>query len=231
MIPLHDTVPTRRAPVVTLTLIGANVAVWLLYQLPDLPRSVAELGFRPCEVDRSCALEGEPWPVTALTAMFLHGDWLHLLGNMLFLWIFGNNVEDAMGRVRFLLFYVLAGLAATALQTWVTLTLGSPGEAEIPMVGASGAIAGVLGAYFLLFPLARVVVLLFLPLPVPVEVPALAFLGFWFLFQLWQGGFSLVAPDSVGGIAFFAHVGGFVFGLLLGRRLAARRRPRIAGPW
>ncbi|MCS7005931.1 MAG: rhomboid family intramembrane serine protease [Thermoleophilia bacterium] len=231
MIPLHDTVPTRRRPVVTLALIGANVAVWLLYQLPDLPRSVADLGFRPCEVVGSCAPYGASWPVNALTAMFLHGDWLHLLGNMLFLWIFGNNVEDAMGRARYLVFYVLAGLIATALQTWVTLTVGSPGEGEVPMVGASGAIAGVLGAYFFLLPLARVVVLVLLPLPVPIEVPALVFLGFWFLFQLWQGGFSLVAADSVGGIAFFAHVGGFAFGLAAARAFAPRRRPRIAGPW
>jgi membrane associated rhomboid family serine protease len=156
VIPLHDNVPTRSFPLVTLALIAVNAAVWLLYQVPDLDRSVVELGFFPCEVEGSCREHGEPWPVNAVTAMFLHGGWLHIIGNMLFLWIFGNNVEDAMGRLPFLVFYLLAGLAATALQAWVTLALGSPAAAEIPNVGASGAIAGVLGAYFVLFPFARV---------------------------------------------------------------------------
>ena len=232
MIPLHDSVPTRTFPVVTLAIIAANVAVWLFYQVPQLERSVVELGFLPCEVEQSCSDPGVPWPLDAVSAMFAHGGWLHIIGNMLFLWIFGNNVEDAMGRSRFVVFYFAAGFAATALQAFVTLGLGSPLEAEIPNVGASGAIAGVLGAYFVLFPLARVIglvpILFFL---IPIEVPAIIFLGLWFLFQLWQGGFSLVAPDVAGGVAFFAHIGGFVFGLVAVRAFTVRRRPRIAGPW
>jgi membrane associated rhomboid family serine protease len=150
--------------------------------------------------------------------MFAHASWLHIIGNMLFLWIFGNNVEDAMGRARFLVFYLLAGLAATALQATVTLTMGNPVEAQIPNVGASGAIAGVLGAYFLLYAAARVIALvpLFLFL-LPVELPAVLLIGVWFLFQLWQGGFSLISPGAAGGVAFFAHIGGFAFGLFDGR--------------
>jgi membrane associated rhomboid family serine protease len=163
--------------------------------------------------------------------MFAHGGWLHIIGNMLFLWIFGNNVEDAMGRIRFIVFYFLAGFAATGLQAAVTLGLGSRQEAEIPNVGASGAIAGVLGAYLVLFPLARVIALipLFILL-LPVEVPAMIFLGLWFLFQLWQGGFSLIAPGAGGGVAFFAHIGGFLFGVLAVRLFAIHRRYRICGP-
>jgi membrane associated rhomboid family serine protease len=141
--------------------------------------------------------------------MFMHGSWLHIIGNMLFLWIFGNNVEDAMGKLRFLVFYLLAGLAATALQTAVTLAAGSDMAAAVPNLGASGAVSGVLGAYLVLLPTARVLTILFYFI---VEVRAYLFLGFWFLFQLWQGGFSLVQPDAGGGVAFFAHIGGFVFG-------------------
>jgi membrane associated rhomboid family serine protease len=155
--------------------------------------------------------------------MFAHGDWLHIIGNMLFLWIFGNNVEDALGRIRFLGFYLAAGVAATALQTAATLGFGSPEDATIPNIGASGAIAGVLGAYLLLFPLARVVTLVFLFL---VEIPAMFFLVTWFVFQLWLGSFSLVEPQAGGGIAFFAHVGGFVFGVLTIRLFMLRRAPR-----
>jgi membrane associated rhomboid family serine protease len=218
--------------VVTVSLLAANAAVWLFYQVPQLERSVLELGFLPCEVEQSCSDPGVPWPLDAVSAMFMHGSWLHLGGNMLFLWIFGNNVEDVLGKIRYVVFYLLAGFAATALQASVTLGLGSQFEAEIPNVGASGAIAGVLGAYLLLFPLARVIGLIpiffFL---IPIEVPAMIFLGLWFLFQLWQGGFSLIAPDAAGGVAFFAHIGGFVFGIVAARAFTVHRRPRIAGPW
>jgi membrane associated rhomboid family serine protease len=139
---------------------------------------------------------------------------------MLFLWIFGNNVEDAMGRLRFLVFYLLAGLAATAVQTFVTLQYSGVPDASIPNVGASGAIAGVLGAYLVLLPSAMVLTLIgFFLIP----IPAVFFLGFWFLFQLWEGGYSVTHPDQGGGVAFFAHVGGFVFGVLLVRVFAVRR--------
>ena len=123
MLPLRDNVPTRSFPIVTVALIVANVLVWVLYQLPDLQGSVNELAYHPCEVENSCPTVGQDWQLTALTSMFMHGSWLHLLGNMLFLWIFGNNVEDALGRVRYLLFYLVGGFAATAAQTFVTLAL------------------------------------------------------------------------------------------------------------
>src|SRR6266487_5405671 len=139
MLPLRDNVPTRTFPIVTVALIGINVAVWLFYQLPHLDRSVHDLAFHPCEVNGSCAQIDKGWPITALTSMFMHGSWLHIAGNMLFLWIFGNNVEDALGRLRFLLWYVAAGLAATALQTFVTLHYSTAQGASIPNIGASGA--------------------------------------------------------------------------------------------
>ena len=212
MFPLKDNVPTRSFPLVTVALIAANAAVWILYQLPDLDGSVTELAYQPCEVVSSCpagTAVGEGWEVTWLTSMFMHGSWLHIIGNMLFLWIFGNNVEDTMGKVRFLAFYLLAGLAATALQTVVTLAAGSDMAAAVPNLGASGAVSGVLGAYLVVLPNAKVLTLVFYFL---LEVPAFLFLGAWFLFQLWEGGFSLTQPEVGGGIAFFAHVGGFVFG-------------------
>jgi membrane associated rhomboid family serine protease len=214
MFPLKDNVPTRSFPFVTVLLIAINVAVWLFYQVPDLDASVNELAYHPCEVEDSCPVVGEDWHITALTSMFMHGDWLHIGGNMLFLWIFGNNVEDAMGHVRFLVFYLLSGFAATALQTYVTLDFGTEFEATIPNLGASGAVSGVLGAYLILLPRASVLLLIFIGLIFIREVPAAFFLGFWFLFQLWQGGFSLVEPQAGGGVAFFAHIGGFAFGLL-----------------
>jgi membrane associated rhomboid family serine protease len=148
---------------------------------------------------------------------------------MLFLWIFGNNVEDALGHAVFLVWYLAAGLAAAALQTAVTLAFAGPAGASIPNVGASGAIAGVLGAYVVLLPAARVltafiiVFLVFLR-----EIPAVLFIGIWFLFQLWEGSFAIIKPQSGGGVAFFAHIGGFVFGLLTIRVFAGQRplRPR-----
>jgi membrane associated rhomboid family serine protease len=227
MFPIKDNVPTRTFPIVTVLLIGVNAAVWLFYQVPDLEASVMELAYQPCEVDDSCAgrSTGEDWHVTALTSMFMHGDWLHIIGNMLFLWIFGNNVEDAMGHVRFLVFYLLAGFGATALQTFVTLQYGSDLDATIPNLGASGAVSGVLGAYLLLLPRASVLILIFLGLILIREVPAFLFLGFWFLFQLLQGGFSIVQPQEGGGVAFFAHIGGFVFGMAAVYAFAARRPP------
>ena len=226
MLPLKDNVPTRTFPLVTVVLIAANVAVWIFYQLPDLNASAAELAYQPCEVDDSCppgTATGEDWPVTAVTSMFMHGSWLHLGGNMLFLWIFGNNVEDAMGKIRYLVFYFLAGFTATALQTFVTLGTQEGAETAIPNLGASGAVSGVLGAYLILLPTASVLTIVFYVL---VPVPAFLFLGVWFIFQLWSGGLELTAPNEEGGVAFFAHVGGFVFGMLtVSLFTAGRRRP------
>jgi membrane associated rhomboid family serine protease len=225
VLPLKDNVPTRSFPLITALLIAANAAVWIFYQLPDLQGSVLELAYQPCDVTNTCppgTATGEDWEVTAVTAMFMHGGWLHLLGNMLFLWIFGNNVEDAMGKVRFLVFYFLAGFAATALQTIVTLSTASGVDTAVPNLGASGAVSGVLGAYLVLLPTARVltIVVFFL-----IEVPAFLFLGFWFLFQLWSGGVAVTHPEAEGGVAFFAHVGGFAFGMVTVRLFAAGGRP------
>ncbi len=215
MLPLKDNVPTRRAPILTVALIVANVAVWLLYENAGgagIEAAVNESAYHPCEVEDSCRQIGRDWEVTAFTSMFMHGSWAHLLGNMLFLWIFGNNVEDTLGRIRFILFYVLGGLAATALQTFVTLGYGSPAEAAIPNLGASGAIAAVLGAYILLHPggsvLTWIAPIFFVP------IPALIYLGLWFLFQLIEGGYAFTHPQEGGGVAYFAHIGGFLFGLL-----------------
>ncbi|MGZ8782423.1 MAG: rhomboid family intramembrane serine protease [Gaiellaceae bacterium] len=221
MLPLRDNVPTRSRPLVTYALILANLLVWVLYQLPNLQGSVDELAYHPCEVDNSCAVVGEDWPLTAFTSMFMHGSWAHLLGNLLFLWIFGNNVEDALGKVRFLLFYLAGGLAATAAQTFVTLTYATDLEGTIPNVGASGAISAVLGAYLVLLPRAKVLTLIFFVLR---EIPAVFFLLVWFGFQLLDGGSSLSHAQEGGGVAFFAHIGGFVFGALF-VKLVQQRRP------
>jgi membrane associated rhomboid family serine protease len=221
VLPLRDNVPTRHFPVVTAALILANVLVWVLYQLPDLQGSVDELAYHPCEVENTCPTIGQDWPLTALTSMFMHGSWAHLLGNMLFLWIFGNNIEDALGRARFLLFYLVGGFAATATQTFVTLGWGGVEEGTIPNVGASGAVSAVLGAYLLLLPRAKVLTIIFFVLR---EIPAVFFLGVWFLFQLIDGSAALVHPQEGGGVAFFAHIGGFVFGFLL-VKLVQKRRP------
>ncbi len=230
MLPLKDNVPTRTFPVVTVGLIAVNVAVWIWEYGTGVNREVLRYGYYPCTLEGPCllpaaAVQHLPWYEGVFTSMFMHGSWLHIAGNMLFLWIFGNNVEDSFGRLRFLLWYLAAGVAAAAVQTAVTLGFAGPAGASIPNIGASGAIAGVLGAYFVLLPAASVltafiiVFLVFLR-----EIPAMLFLGLWFAFQLWEGGFSVVQPQAGGGVAFFAHVGGFVFGVATAR-LMARRRP------
>jgi len=228
MIPLRDNVPTRHFPVVTLGLIAANVLVFVLYQdaggNPGFTNSVNELAYHPCEIEDSCRQVGEDWPATIFSSLFLHAGWGHLLGNMLFLWIFGNNVEDSLGRLRFILFYVLGGLAATAAQTFVTLGWGSAQDAAIPNLGASGAISAVLGAYFLLHPHGRITTFV-LPFFL-FQVPAMVFLGIYFLYQLLIGGYAFVHPEAGGGVAYFAHLGGIAFGLLTVRLFAAGR-PRF----
>src|SRR5918992_1853237 len=217
MLPLKDNVPTRTFPILTVALIVANVLVWLLYEDAGAGRgflaAVNEGAYQPCEVEDSCRQVGWDWPVNIWTSMFMHGDWMHLIGNMLFLWIFGNNVEDALGRIRYIVFYLLGGFAATALQTFITLSYGTQADAEIPNLGASGAVSAVLGAYLVLLPRASVVTVIFVIIIFIREFPAWLFLGFWFLLQLWLGSFSLVQPEAGGGVAFFAHIGGFVFGM------------------
>jgi len=214
MIPLYDNVPTRRTPVVTIALIVACVAVFL-WQLGHTPRGqeiiAYSLGFVPALLFTGKSLPPElqilPTWLTLFTATFLHGGWWHLIGNMLYLWIFGNNVEDAMGRGRFLIFYLLCGLLAALLQG-----VADP-AAEIPMIGASGAVSGILGAYLLLHPRALVVVLIPLGfLFYTVRLPAMVVLGLWFVIQFIN---SLLATSGEGGVAWLAHVGGFVAGMVL----------------
>ena len=231
MLPLKDNVPTRRFPIITVALIAGNVLAFLIYQHggqgTGFLHSVDELAYHPCEVEGSCPQVGAGWEETAFTSMFLHAGWGHLLGNMLFLWIFGNNVEDTLGRTRFLVFYIAGGLAATAAQTFVTLTFGTPQDAVIPNLGASGAISAVLGAYFVLIPQSKVLTFIvpFFIFP----VPAWVFLGVYFLYQAFIGGLSFVQPQGGGGVAYFAHIGGFAFGLLTAR-LFATGRPRPLSP-
>jgi len=226
VIPIKDNVPTSSFAVVTTGLIVANVLFYFLYQhggittVPEGP--VNELAYHPCELNDSCPVVGQDWYITALSSMFMHGSIEHLLGNMLFLWIFGNNVEDALGHGRFLAFYLASGFVATGVQTFVTLYFGTPDEATIPNLGASGAVSGVLGAYVVLLPRAKVITAIFVFFILLQEVPAWVFIGVWFLFQAWSGGFSLVNPDAGGGVAFFAHIGGFLFGLLAVRLFAVR---------
>jgi hypothetical protein len=221
MIPLSDGMRARSFPFVNVALIVANFAVWIFYELPHLNSSVLHASFYPCTVNNTC--DGpEPWGVSWITSMFMHGSWDHILGNMLFLAIFGKNVEDAYGHLKYLVFYFAGGFAATMLQTAITLGFGSRAEAHVPNLGASGAIAAVLGAFIVLYPSARIktLVLIFF-----VEIPAFVYLGFWFLYQLVEANLGLFsAKANGGGVAFFAHVGGFAFGYVVTMWLLRARR-------
>ncbi|HSC73892.1 MAG TPA: rhomboid family intramembrane serine protease [Gaiellaceae bacterium] len=227
MLPLRDNVPTRTFPLVTVALIVANFIVWF-WELSGrgLDYHLVRDGFYPCKIDGPCIAPAThatlSWWESTFTSMFMHGSWEHILGNMLFLWVFGNNVEDALGRVRFLFWYLAAGVVAAATQSFVTLVFGTVHDASVPNIGASGAIAGVLGAYFVLLPGAKVLTLIFFF--ILREIPAIWFLGIWILLQAWQGGVGLTHPDQTGGVAVFAHIGGFAFGILT-VRLVAKRRP------
>jgi membrane associated rhomboid family serine protease len=228
VLPLRDNVPTRSTPIVTIGIIVANAIVWF-WEVGGSPveQDVVNYGYYPCKLSGPCvgpALEANiPWYEEIFTSMFMHGGWEHIIGNMLFLWIFGNNVEDALGKVRFLLWYILGGIAATLVQTFVTLQFSNVQDASIPNIGASGAVAAVLGGYLLLLPRARVLSVIFLGIIFLREIPAGWFLGLWFVYQLVIGGFSLAHPEQGGGVAFFAHVGGFVFGMLTVYVFAQRR--------
>jgi membrane associated rhomboid family serine protease len=230
MLPLRDNVPTRTFPIVTVGIIVVNVIVWFweIGGKTSLETDVVHYGYYPCKIEGPCqdpaTLAEVSWYDGSFTSMFMHGGWEHIIFNMLFLWIFGNNVEDALGKVRFFLWYILGGLAATAAQTFVTLNYGNDQEASIPNIGASGAIAAVLGGYLLLLPRARVLSAIFFGFIFLREIPAVWFLGIWFAFQLWQGGWSVAHPEAGGGVAFFAHIGGFVFGLAT-VLLVTKRRP------
>ena len=218
MLPLSGGVPTRRFPIVTTLLIVANVAVWLFSELPNLDSAVARASLYPCSVSGACH-GPEPWWLSWFTAMFLHASWGHIAGNMLFLAVFGNNVEDSFGRLRYLLFYIAGGFVAAMTQTAATLLAGTAADARVPTLGASGAIAAVLGAYIVLYPNARVLGLLVV---FPVRVSAWFFLAAWFIYQLIEANVGLLSTASgdSGGVAFFAHVGGFVFGYVVARILS-----------
>ncbi|GAB4233022.1 MAG: rhomboid family intramembrane serine protease [Elainellaceae cyanobacterium] len=222
MVPLHDDNPTRITPYVTYGLIGINVFIFL-YELSLSPQGLESFFREYAIVPRNLTASlqsGDPGQIvpqllTLITSQFLHGGFLHLGGNMLFLWVFGNNIEEQLGRVKFLIFYLACGALAGLTQWFFSM------ESAIPSLGASGAIAGVLGAYILRFPRARILTL------VPIfffittfRIPAVFFLGFWFVQQALYGIASLQAPMNVGmeggGIAYWAHAGGFVFGALLG---------------
>lgn len=222
MIPLRDFLPTRRFSLMTVLLIVANVAVFaleLLLQLAgDLEPFLLSFGVVPYRV--VFAFDGAA-AFSFLSSMFLHGGVMHLLGNMLYLWIFGNNVEDAMGRLGFLAFYGLVGLLASLAQVLADV------QSTLPGIGASGAIAGVLAAYLVLFPKARVSTLIPLgPFIRVSELPAIVVLGFWFVLQFLNSVLAFGVSQN-GGVAWFAHIGGFVAGLVLVRLFAPRRRARF----
>jgi len=230
MIPLRDDVPSKSFPIVSVTLIALNVLVFL-YEFslgPHLESFIRAWGATPMFFSAMLGTEydfvGEPiraqvFPLlTLFTAMFLHGGWMHLIGNMWYLWIFGDNVEDAMGKFRFIVFYLLTGVVAGVAQILI-----SP-HSTIPAVGASGAIAGVLGAYLILYPKARVLTIIPLGWYIQtVRLPALLVLGLWFVIQLFYGLASLPGAGRTGGVAFFAHIGGFVTGLVLVKLFQKRK--------
>ena len=238
MFPIRDDNPHFTTPYATYGLIAVNALVWALLQgfgtEPALSSSVCQLGLVPADLlhtapagtsfpltpDSVCTLSGDgsSWH-TVITSMFMHGGWMHLIGNMWFLWIFGNNVEDAMGHFRFVLFYLLCGISAAALQT------AFDPHSVIPMVGASGAIGGVMGAYVLMYPRVHVHLFVFLGFyATTFAVPAYFMLGYWFLVQLVSGSVAIGAQG--GGVAFWAHVGGFLAGALLS--LVFRNREMLA---
>ena len=235
MLPLKDDVPTRSFPLVTVALIVANVLVFFLFEVGGTPieADIVHYSFYPCTISGPCVGLAEvrrTGPITGIfTSMFMHAGFLHLAGNMLFLWIFGNNVEDSMGRLRFLVFYLAAGVVSTIGQAILTISQAGPAAASIPNLGASGAISGVVGAYFLILPLASILVLfLIIIIPVWFRVPAVFFLAGWFLLQAWQGDFQLEHPAQGGGVAVFAHIGGFLFGLFTIRLFQVREPGRPA---
>ncbi len=222
MFPISDHNPTRITPYVTYALIGANIFIFL-YQLrltsPQLEQFFQLYAVVPKELTASFGgipvNQTVPEPLTLVTSQFLHGGFLHILGNMLFLWIFGNNIEDKLGHIKYIIFYITCGSLAALAQWFFSMQSG------IPSLGASGAIAGVMGAYILRFPHAKIRTLVFLgPFIVFPDIPAIFFLGIWFLQQALYGIASLNVPSNIGmesgGVAYWAHAGGFVFGAIIG---------------
>lgn len=235
LFPVRDSIPSRRTPAVNLLLIAACTVVFL-YQLalgPRLDELLAAVAFVPARLFDTLPAWSAPRPdyglagnlATMVASMFLHGGWLHLIGNVWFLYVFGDNVEDALGHLGYLLFYLGGGIAGT-----VAHALTAP-SSPVPTIGASGAIAAVLGAYLAWFPHSRVHTLVFLGFFITMaELPAIVFLGFWFILQFFQGTLSLAAASQLGGVAWFAHVGGFVFGFAVASFLRARGSVQPARP-
>jgi len=223
MLPIGDVNPRRRFPVVTVVIIVINLLVFVYQNLltdPALERFVLSAGMVPYLVTNTF---GPSTAITLLTSAFLHGSWMHILSNMLYLWIFGDNVEDRLGPLGFVLFYLAAAVAAGLAQVLVYPA------SQIPTIGASGAVAGVLGAYAVLYPRTRVRTLIFLFYIVRiVQLPALIVLGFWFVTQLFSG-LAAITTMSMGGVAWFAHIGGFVAGLIVGRIVKPAQRPAPRG--
>lgn len=225
MIPIRDQIPTKRVPLVTYALIAANVLVFLLEWLAGSGQEalVYEFALIPAEVTAGLDV-GDVRDI--FTSMFMHAGLAHLLGNMLYLWIFGDNVEDSMGGLKYLFFYLIGGVVAS-----LTHILTNP-NSQLPTVGASGAIAAVLGAYLILYPQSRVLTIIpfgfFIRMTM---VPAIVLLGFWFVLQFFSGLLSVGATEDVGGVAFWAHVGGFVAGVVLARLFAGSRREEYAVRW
>lgn len=220
MLPIRDDNPTRTFPLVTFLLILANSLVWLwevsLGSGAALTAAYIRFGFIPGILTgayQAPAGSLQPYVLTVLTSMFMHGSWSHILGNMLFLWIFGNNIEDSLGHSRYLLFYLAGGVVAALVQ------LMSGPSSNVPTIGASGAIAAVMGAYFFLFPRARVQTLIFFIFIAVVRIPAWIFLGIWFFLQLFEGTYG-----TAQGVAVWAHVGGFLFGMLIAWIVRKRAR-------
>lgn len=225
MIPLRDTIPSRRTPCVTILLILLNTVVFInqFFMTPRVMRGyIVDNGFIPVrltqEIQSAQSIHAAITHIPLLTGMFLHGSWLHLISNMWILWLFGDNVEDRMGPLRYLLFYLMTGYAAGMAHY-----LSNPAS-SIPAVGASGAIAGVMGAYFILYPQAKIITLVpIFVLPLLLPIPAVIYLFIWFIGQVYSGLIHSLAGQSVSGIAWWAHIGGFVAGILLHPLLIKKR--------
>lgn len=223
MIPLWDEIPTRRLPLITIIIIFINCLVYYyqFFMVVDPNTFINTYGLIPFELTKGIALNpSTPSPIylTILFSMFMHGGLVHLLGNMLYLWIFGNNVEDYLGKIRFFIFYILSGIFAAFAQI-----LMAPGS-KVPMIGASGAIAGVLGAYLILFPRARITTLVFFGFFIRlIKLPAIFVLGLWIIFQLFYGLSELSISGGGAGVAWFAHIGGFIGGIILIKLFSPRK--------
>ena len=223
MLPLRDEIPTKRVPIITIIIILLNCLVYFyqFFMIKDLHYFVYSYGLIPYEITKGVSLVpsvSTPIQLTVFSSMFMHGSLVHLAGNMLYLWIFGNNVEDFLGKLRFIIFYVLSGIFAALGQIIV-----SP-NSTVPMIGSSGAIAGVLGAYLILFPRARITTLVFFGFFIRlVKLPAIFFLGRWIIYQFLYGLTELSLSGGGAGVAWFAHIGGFVGGIILIKLLSPRK--------